>query len=275
MRSGLSRRALPGLLVLAFSGTTAARQPSRFSFELPPGWVDLADGASEEAREKLNAGLIQASTKKDFLAFAADLEADENGRNSFLQAILLPGALPVTVETLPRIRDALRQRSESEGVPIEMQSVEISRIGEVDVARARWVVHSEGGDEMRLAYVIPGGNRAALLIYGCPAERFEKLRPLFQGLAERTKGAEAPPPPAVWGPLAINALKVGAVLAVLAFVLGKSRKKAIPRAPLPPASPRKAPGRTDESPAKTTGRADEAPTKAPDQADEGQKKTPD
>jgi hypothetical protein len=229
----VSRRALLGLLMLA--APASARQPSRFTFEIPPGWADLADGASEDAKEKLNHGLVEASSRKDFLAFAADLEADENGRNSFLQAILLPGALAVNIETLPKIRDALRKRSEGEGLSIDMQSVEISRIGEVDVARARWTVHNEGGDEARLAYVIPGGDRAALLIYGCPVENFEKLRPLFQAAAERTKGAEAPPPPAIWGPLAINALKVGAVLAVLAFFLGKSRAKAIPRKPIPPA----------------------------------------
>jgi hypothetical protein len=233
MRSGpvVSRRALLGLLLMV--APAAARQPSRFTFEMPPGWVDLADGASEDIKEKLNQGLVEASTRKDFLAFAADPQADENGRNNFLQAILLPGALAVTIETLPKIRDALRKRSEGEGLSIDMQSVEISRIGEVDVARARWTVHNKDGDEARLAYVIPGGDRAALLIFGCPAEHFDKLRPLFQAVAERTRGAAAPPPPPIWGPLAVNALKVGAVLAVLGYFLGRSGKKAAPKR-LPP-----------------------------------------
>jgi hypothetical protein len=230
---GLHRRALLLAAVSLAPAAALARIPSNFTFVVPDGWDDLSDGSMPHQLARLHPALVENAMQGDFLAFAADLAPGPDDRTSFMQAVLLPTGIVIAPDTLPKLREALFKRHEAEGLKMDMTTLDITQIRGVDVARAIWSLKGDGVDDMRLAYVVPGGNRAALLVYGATAPLFPKLRPEFERCAAGTGGVEATPRPSRPARLIEGVVSVVAALLAGGWIVSQLRRR-------PPATPKAA-----------------------------------
>lgn len=235
----VGRRALLLSLLVLVPATALARVPSNFSFVVPEGWADLSDEIQPDQLAKLHPALIESAMNGEFLAFAADLRSESDARNSFLQALLLPTGIVISQETLPTLREALFKRHEGDEAKMEMQQLDVVKIGGVDAARARWTLKGEGVDDVRLAYIIPGGNRSALLIYGATAEAFPALEPVFEKAALGTQGAEDAPRPSRTPRMLESVLTGAALLAAALLFFGRGRKSSSQPAAAPKVNKKK------------------------------------
>lgn len=220
----LSRRAL--LLGLTISWAALAKPASRFTFKIPQGWTDmLADGLSDEIVTNLHPSLAAQLLTQDHLAFAVDLNPGAHGQNSFMQAILLGGKLEVNDHTLPDLRKQIDQKNKDAEIEATIRSAEIVEIGGADVARILWEVKNDEGNEIRLAYLLPGGDEpGAMLVYGCNAKEFDRVRPLMEASAMATQGAVAEPKLKKYFYKSLPFIQITGAIGLIALLLS-SRKK--------------------------------------------------
>lgn len=233
--AGLSRRAL--LLGVLVSSVAAAAPKSPFTFKIPPGWTDMqADGLQDDVVTTLHPSLAAQLLVQENLVFAVDLNPGAHGQNSFMQAVLIPGKLEVNDTTLPDFKENILKKSKGDEVKATIKSADIVQIGGADVARLVWEVKNDEGDEVRMAYAIPGAEEWAWLIYGCNIGDFAKVRPLMEASAMGTTGAV--PQPKFWKYFykALPYMQVAGVVGILVLLL-TGRKKAPLAVPLKKAAP--------------------------------------
>lgn len=253
----LSRRA--ALLALLAPTLAQARPTSRFVLKPPAGWTDLTnpEEVTSEIIEKLHPLLAIAAVDDSLLAFAVDLNAGADEKNSFMKAFLLPGELEVSTGNLPKIREALL-RDEKPDVTIDVKRLEITELGEADVIKAFVSSKSDEGEELRLIYFIPGGpEQSLMLVYGATAAEFEKVRPLIEASAAATKGAVSLPRWKRWSFQVLPYLQLGAVVGILLMLLTRKRKPPVKPAPKP------APKKTEASGEDDGDDGDDAPDSQP------------
>lgn len=222
--ASLSRRTL--LLGLAVASIAVAKPSSRFTFKTPQGWTDmLADGLPDEIVTNLHPSLAAQLLTQDHLAFAVDLNPGTHGQNSFMQAILLGGKIEVNDNTLPDLRKQIEQKNKDNEVESTIRSAEILQIGGADVARVVWEVKNDEGNEVRMAYLLPGGeDPGAMIIYGSNAKEFDRVRPLMEASAMATQGVVPQPKFKKYFYKALPLIQITGAAGLIALLLS-SRKK--------------------------------------------------
>lgn len=172
------------------STAAAAPKPSPFTFKIPSGWTDMqAEGLADEVVTNLHPGLAAQLLLSEFPVFAVDLSPGVHGQNSFMQGIMLEGALIINDQTLPEYRKQIEQKNTDDELKIKFMSASILQIGGADVARMIWEVKNTEGDEIRVAYFLNGGEAGSvMLLYGCHSGDFEKVRPIIEASASATRG---------------------------------------------------------------------------------------
>ena len=168
------------IAVLLFSSLAWGNE--KLSFQMPPGWIDatakmtLDDFLPSGAPPNATLGMVASEPHGNAVYYAIVSPVQvvtDSLREQFAAQVL------ATANRQPHADARLRSQAlvTVAGVEGAQTTVEFSRNGKRLIARV---------------YYVPGDNEVATLTYECEADRFEKLRPIFEASAQATHGAVEP-----------------------------------------------------------------------------------
>ena len=139
---------IPAVLALCFVSSSAFAQASdtasaaekytgeTFSIEPPNGWMLVTGALGEAERKKLPANVQEHYESRNadvlFLNLASQ-DAVSKGFKDSLNIVTISEAIPLTEELVQELSSVLEQQYTSMFEKFEMETVEVSKLGEMDV----------------------------------------------------------------------------------------------------------------------------------------------
>jgi hypothetical protein len=179
-----------GLLVAC-----AVRAEGGFRFTAPPGWTDISASAPPENVAGLDPNLVDYVRMPRVAAAAIDRREQSPTVGSIMMAEVSPTSLEISDKTLSDVVDKVF-REERKGSEIELIEKSTPQIGGVDVGRL--VIEERSGSDRirRIAYVLPGGDRTAILSFIVAPGKLAAVTPDADDAARKTLGLTPPRRPA-------------------------------------------------------------------------------
>ncbi len=215
------------LVALLFAAPAHAQvHVSPFTFQIPPGWLNLSPGAPPENFRGLPPQVVEQARGVPFLAMDVAGGADGFAENVNLVLVGCPagGYSQKTMEALARHPELKQQ-----GMTIREAST--LQVGGLTAGRLLTEMSSGGVRVWQAQYHLPGGTRCAILTYSSTPEAFARYLPTFEAAARATTGLATPPGGFLSriGSGALRGALIGGVagaIATLLFALFRKKKKA-------------------------------------------------
>lgn len=218
-------------LLLALLAVPACAE--EFTYELPPGWVDLA----KRGPNTFNAPefLINEARSGKYRIWAADPDRITRlGAPVNMNVVEQPGTGKVTEEVMREAVDGMRKQLDQLGVEYSLLGQpQIRKMNGVNVGIVESQMTTPQGSLRMRQYFIPGEKKAAVITYACPPDDWDDYQNLFDVSAHGTKGAHEHGGGIHWS----RALRTGAFGAFIGAIVGaiiglaKKLKKPAPVTP--------------------------------------------
>lgn len=224
------------VVLAAVASGPAVGDPLRY--RIPPGWVDLADSATDVSAYPANA--VHEARSGKYRLYAIDpASATPQGAAASMNVLELDMSGAVTNEVLRRASQEAFERARALGFDMMVLDMRLAKLGDVDIGILDSTLGNAAGKVRLVQYFIPGKPKSAVLTYGCTPSELDRYRPLFEASAMATTGAYASTgfntERLMKG--ALRGAIIGAIIGAMSWVLiAKSRSKPSPAA-TPPAAP--------------------------------------
>jgi hypothetical protein len=176
-------------LLIGLSGSAHA-----FTFQVPPGWVDLSPGTPPESFAKLPPSLVKQIQAGNFVFYAADVAHADDGFMENVNASTFPGGEKITKKLLDtlmaQIGDDLTRNIP--GAKLTVLETRLVEIGGVTCGRIVALLDGPGVHAKQIQYVLPGEHEAAIVTYTTVPEKFREYEPVFDAAAALTRGITEP-----------------------------------------------------------------------------------
>lgn len=211
------------------ASTLGADEPLRY--QMPPGWVDLADPATTTAGYPANT--VREARSGKYRIYAIEPEtATPQGAMALMNVMELSTHGRVTQEVVRRAAQEAFESARSMHYDLVVLDTRLDRLGDVDIGVVDSTLGSAAGTMRLRQYFVPGSPKSAVITYGCAPSQFDHYRPLFETSAMATTGAHVRGS-FDWQSAMGGALKgaiIGALIGGVAFAVRKKTKAGSPAA---------------------------------------------
>lgn len=217
------------LAIAVFLGaaTLAAAEP--LQYRMPPGWVDLADPATNVAGYPANAAR-EARTGK-YRIYAIEPEtALPQGAQALMNVMELNAGGRMTDGILQQAVDEAVRGAQAAHFTMSIIDKRLMKLGDVDIGVVDSTLGNAHGTMRLRQYFIPGSPKSAVITYGCAPSQFDHYRPTFEASAMATTGAHA-------GGLNLKSVMRGAFIGAIIGALIGGIVFAVKKASRPAAAP--------------------------------------
>lgn len=199
-------------------------------YQIPPGWVDLVDPATDTSG--FPPAPVNEARSGRYVVFAIDpSNVSAIGANASMNVIEAAGTGVVTLAMMRQSSVQASSQSQAMGYDMDVTDVKVSKLGAVDIGEMHSLMATNAGSMRLLQYFIPGRTRIATITYACLPGELDRYRPIFEASAIATTGAYSHRRGIDFG-RAFRAGAIGAVvggiasviIALVAIVVAKRRK---------------------------------------------------
>lgn len=209
------------VLVLLLAASPAYADLRPFHISAPDGWQEITS-LPPEALAKLPPAIVDQLRRTHYELMAADVEHATGGFTPSMNVIVNNAGLRVTASSLRKGVDELMSQMRRSGVTARLVSSRIVPIDGVDTARLE--LETAFGDIQvhQIIYMLPGGDRTAIVTFTASPAQFPGYEPLFDQTAAASRGLKEAPV-FDWNQI-ILAGAVGGVAAGLVSMVRKRNK---------------------------------------------------
>lgn len=230
------------IAVFLGAATLAAAEP--LQYRMPPGWVDLADPATNVAGYPANAAR-EARTGK-YRIYAIEPEtALPQGAQASMNVLELNAGDRVTDAVLQQAVDEAVRGAQAAHYTMDILDKRLMKLGDVDIGVVDSTLGNVNGTMRLRQYFIPGSPKSAVITYGCAPNQFDHYRPTFEASAMATTGAHAG---GFSFKSAMRGAFIGAIIGALIGGIVFAMKKATGGSAAPAVAAQSAPAATWECP---------------------------
>ncbi|HEX7150440.1 MAG TPA: hypothetical protein VF618_03055 [Thermoanaerobaculia bacterium] len=158
-----------------------------FTYELPPGWVDLVKTDLAGAPEFL----VKEARSGKYKIWAADPDAmTPLGAPVNMNVVEQAGSGKVTKEAMEEAASGMRAQFEKLGIDATiLGEPQLQQLDGVPIGVLDSTLTAPNGKLRLRQYFIPGEKKVAVLTYACSPDAYDEYRNLFEVSARATKGA--------------------------------------------------------------------------------------
>lgn len=197
-----------------------------FTFQTPPGWVDLSPDAPEAERNKAPAALLEQVKSSGHAFFAADLAHADDGFMENVNAIVQPGSSPVTAALLDDVELRMRAEIGKQGMSYRVLEKSLVTVAGATAGRVVGELTMQGRVVKQIQYLLPGREHHAILTFSTTPESFAEYQPRFDAAGQATRGTVEPK--SRWAKIGARAVRgaiIGGLLGGLAALVMALRKR--------------------------------------------------
>lgn len=165
-----------------------------FTFQVPPGWVDLSPGAPPKNFERLPPAVAAELRQGRYAAIAMDLDHAADGFAENFNALVEPGVEPITQPLLDQIAASMGSEIRRQAKDATLKVLERGTVSLHGITCGRMVSDVQmGAMHMRqLVYLLPGEGNHAIVTYSATPATFAQYTPVFTAAIEATQGIVRP-----------------------------------------------------------------------------------
>jgi hypothetical protein len=179
------------LLVLLVMASPAYADLRPFHIPAPTGWKEVTS-LTPEALAGIPPGIAEKIKTQHYELMAVDLEHASGGFAPNMNVIVGDGGLRVTSSSLRKLGDELMTQMSRNGATAKLVSSRTVRISGVDTARLE-VENAFADLQMhQVIYVMPGGDRTAVVTFTASPTQFASYESLFDETAAASRGLKEP-----------------------------------------------------------------------------------
>ena len=184
---------MKSLALLLLVSSVAQAAPSKFVFKVPPGWVDISEGAPPANLARVPAVLVEEARKNHFAFCAADVDHADDGFMENVNAIVEPGTAKIDMTFMHQLGESIADEAKKAGSNHHVVELGLAKASGVTVGRYVSELGAPPNTVKQVGYIIPGKDSHAILTYSTTPAEFARYAPIFDQAAQATLGVEEPP----------------------------------------------------------------------------------